>query len=562
VEIQREDNHAETIVELERPLILSPERWGKCLRCSEAGLEHACFGKRNFIGERRFHNTCPRSILPQKLGFPRYLSVRRHPVREIEHRYILEFQCASTSPFEGVVGWSIWNYLILQLCNHDLFVQRFVVAIGALIKSNDAAAPPRDGIAQDDKASLAKMHKEFALIEYGKAIKFAQNALKSTQPRQVLTACLLIFCFEGLLSNRHIALSHVVTGHACLRNWLTKQDRTGSRECSPSSPVPFAVDDELVEAFEYLDLQISTIYDTRSIDTHRTILHDGQSRMRCMPPIFRTMAEARRYLNIAMRQSYHFLATTWPVVNAGALIRDFSGKPPGDITVTTGFNIYSTSYHVPSSIRTEQNEFASYLQKWSEAFDPLYQATQHPENAGTRDHILGTLLRIHAITTEIITAGVLFTEEYSYDVFLPYFREIIALVNIVVDDYRKTSTQKTLACGGFFLGLGITPSLYLLAMRCRDRILRRQAIEVLRGWHPEGCWDSKLIAEMAVFLLEVEEEGIHGDIIPEKSRAVITAICEAPCQYDGKYCALVQCVQRRGTSDGGPVWTERMINYT
>jgi hypothetical protein len=29
VEIERQDNDAETIVELERPLILSPERWSK-----------------------------------------------------------------------------------------------------------------------------------------------------------------------------------------------------------------------------------------------------------------------------------------------------------------------------------------------------------------------------------------------------------------------------------------------------------------------------------------------------------------------------------------------------
>jgi hypothetical protein len=45
MEIQREDNDAETIVERERPVILSPERWGKCLRCSEAGLEFVCFEK-------------------------------------------------------------------------------------------------------------------------------------------------------------------------------------------------------------------------------------------------------------------------------------------------------------------------------------------------------------------------------------------------------------------------------------------------------------------------------------------------------------------------------------
>jgi hypothetical protein len=43
-----------------------------------------------------------------------------------------------------------------------------------------------------------------------------QNALTKGEPKEVLGACDLVFCFEILLDNRHGAvgaLTHAITGH-------------------------------------------------------------------------------------------------------------------------------------------------------------------------------------------------------------------------------------------------------------------------------------------------------------------------------------------------------------
>jgi hypothetical protein len=129
----------------------------------------------------------------------------------------------------------------------------------------------------------------------------------------------------------------------------------------------------------------------------------------------------------------------------------------------------------------------------------------------------------------------------------------------VVESHRKKSGQ-THKSAGFLLDLGITAPLYLLITRCRDHNLRANAIELLRGWHVEASWQPRLIAEIGDFVMDVEEEGNAGGFIPEQSRAVVTGVCEEP-QRQTRHEAVLQCVQRYGGPDGGPVWHERRVFF-
>jgi hypothetical protein len=70
-----------------------------------------------------------------------------------------------------------------------------------------------------------------------------------------------------------------------------------------------------------------------------------------------------------------------------------------------------------------------------------------------------------------------------------------------------------------------------------------------------------MIAEIGEFLVDVEEEDCPEGIIPERSRAVITRVCEAPDSRNGNQEALIQCVKRYGSPDGGPEWKERMVHW-
>ena len=481
---------------------------------------------------------------------------------ELENRYFEHFQRKATSGFQGIMDWSVWNHLVLQLTHREPFVRESVVAIGALIRSLESGISSAEFTARDNGApGVATMHKQFALVRYGRAVKAMQAALTSAEPRQVLVACLLVFCFEILLNNRHGALTHAITGHRILQDWLTKHHKSALLDRDLRSPAPVTVDDELVDAFEHLDLQISTIYDARPIEFHQTVIDQGRYVIEHMPLVFSSLADAQRYLTAVMKQSHHFFATTWQYTEPSKLVADFVTTPPGPLAIVAGVNTNSPSFVVPDFLRIQQKPFAKDVLRWSQAFEPLFQRTQLVEKVGSKNYVTSALLKMHGINTRILLAGVLFTEECLYDVFLPQFKDMIDLITIIATTHHKnTADQKGLGPGGFILGLGITAPLYLLCTRCRDRTIRRKGIKILRGWHAEACWDPLLIAEICEWIMEVEEEDCPEGIIPEKSRAIITRVCEAPDEKNGKH-ALIQCLKRYGGPDGGPVWKERMVYW-
>jgi hypothetical protein len=84
--------------------------------------------------------------------------------------------------------------------------------LSAIKSGNSSTELARD----DGPSGVATMHKQCAILRYGRAVKGMQNALTKGEPKEVLGACVLVFCFKILLDNRHGAvgaLTHAITGH-------------------------------------------------------------------------------------------------------------------------------------------------------------------------------------------------------------------------------------------------------------------------------------------------------------------------------------------------------------
>jgi hypothetical protein len=229
----------------------------------------------------------------------------------VESKYLQHFHNKSCSGLDGLVPWSIWNHLILQLSNREPFIYDSCVAIGALMKAVEINESMLAGVACGPSTfQMAKMHREYALLKYGKAVKTMQKALVGAELRLILIACLIVYYFENLVSNRHSALSHGSSGQQLLRDWLARYDQVIPDNRHQYSPAPAIIDDELVEAFDHIDLQISTICDTRPLEHHRTAIREGLNAVKRMPSTFHDLEEAQRYLVVVMRRCHHFLATT------------------------------------------------------------------------------------------------------------------------------------------------------------------------------------------------------------------------------------------------------------
>jgi len=436
-------------------------------------------------------------------------------------------------------------------------VRDSVVAIGALVKSFETADPARVVSAADKDDPLAKMHFEFALLKYGRAVQRMRSALESSSLQDRLLGCLLVFCFEALLNNRHAAIAHIVSGYGLLQDSLV-ENKPGDEACYGwLCTMKSGVDEELVDAFEHLDMQISTVYDARPPKVHESILEFSTTRW--MPSYFRDLTEARKYLTIVQRRCHHFMAISWVTTKSMTLYRELV-NPPFNVAVVTGCNIFSTPYEVPDEIRIQQVVYAEEIARWSKAFHHLFEKICFPGAQESRDYVVGTLLRIHAITTRIFVASTTITEEVLYDAFLPEFRLLLTLAKRIVATKKEPNKYST-GMRGFRIDLGIVAPLFLLLLRCRNGIMRREAISILRDWHPEAIWHHQLIAEIGNFIMETEEAGLDGGYIPESARAVITATCEGAGLNGAKH-VLLQCCQRRGGPNGELKWHEKYITYT
>lgn len=91
-----------------------------------------------------------------------------------------------------------------------------------------------------------------------------------------------------------------------------------------------------------------------------------------------------------------------------------------------------------------------------------------------------------------------------WDDFLPQIKEMLILGEKIISSDSSGSTCTTMFC----LDMGIVPPLYNLATLCKDSVIRRKAIALLRSTsRQEGIWNSLMSAEAAERLLVLEENG-------------------------------------------------------
>lgn len=478
---------------------------------------------------------------------------------QVEKRYIHFFLDKSTTGFQGMVDWTLWNRVMMQSSHQQPFVRQFVIAIAALIKSFQVPTLTNRSNAQiQDAKSLATLHRRYALGRYNEAIKTFQSQVSKSETKQVLYSTLLIFFFEALLDNRGSALPHLLEGLRLLRSH-TSQNLSQHRSYL-SKKSSLGLEDELIEAFEHLDLQVCTVFDVRPLDYHNDILDESVEDIKKMPANFYDLSEARKWLNLVMARAHHFLATTWPITETSSLTKDFVSMNAPGLIVATGFNIFSTPHRLAPELASEQLQHKQELNRWSSSFEPVLSRCRSPDFVGSRDFLIATLMRIHVIGTEIVLAGVLFVRETSYDRFFPEFEELLRLAEIIVDAYKKRETKAGPEDMAFSMDLGLTPQLFLIILRCRDSSMRRRVIAILDTWYVEVCWNPRLITQIGQFIMEVEGESSKEDPIPESRRAILSRIAEGS-PHAGQNVCLMQVVQKCGGPDGTPLWTEKLAEY-
>jgi hypothetical protein len=109
-----------------------------------------------------------------------------------------------------------------------------------------------------------------------------------------------------------------------------------------------------------------------------------------------------------------------------------------------------------------------------------------------------------------------FKSDTVYDALTAEFREIMDLAKLFLEHDKLESLSKRAI---FTFDDPFISSVYIIILKCRDLILRREAITLLES-HPRrgGVMDSALMAKIGTLQMNIEEAGSEGSYIPEHAR--------------------------------------------
>ncbi|RQM08000.1 hypothetical protein DH86_00004267, partial [Scytalidium sp. 3C] len=167
-------------------------------------------------------------------------------------------------------------------------IRNAVIALTALHQASEAVQQSRS-LSFDRLGLVANMHHRKAIEYYSKAIQIMRKAAASGKQdiRTTLVTCFMIFGFEAFHGNIALAVAQVHTGIALMQEW--KQNYF----CNKS---PYrAPDDEVIETFLSLEVQIMTFLDERPYKSHVVLRQEYAEKIRNMPSCFASLWQASKY---------------------------------------------------------------------------------------------------------------------------------------------------------------------------------------------------------------------------------------------------------------------------
>jgi len=406
----------------------------------------------------------------------------------------------------------------------------------------------------------ARLH-EFALEHYDKflAATKAQMAQATRQQgrRLAMVSSLLVVCIENMQRHPRNALTHAWQGLN-----LVAELKDDNEEFDPrirnglSTPAPKYIEDELLQQFNRMELQILHMYDTHTGERKPRLMTEGTLSVRNMPEIFVDINEAKLYLDLVMRRALRFMAYSLagkpPMVRFKedpdeASLFDLEGfsqalEFPDGLQVSANPSLSTRAVQcrdefivlnstcrpllprhateLTITLQAEQEAYIEENRRWSKAFEQLFRASLSDMNSIDAFRVL--LMKVHSLSSSMHLACRFSTTQLIWDSFTPQMESLVDMSRTIL---KHPYSDVVFSGRSFTFDVGLIHPLLTPAVCCRDRRIRREAIELLstRTWR-EAQWVSRLSADVAIFMMETEEEGVETDFIPEWARAKLTAV--------------------------------------
>ncbi|KAH9984773.1 hypothetical protein F4779DRAFT_632528 [Xylariaceae sp. FL0662B] len=471
----------------------------------------------------------PKGITPPQTPIESSLTLHRPSILSFdpqEAQYFLLFREHTASELSGFFDSSFWTRSVLQECHAEEAIRHSVVALGALYKTLEKMSESPPGSPSDivDTTDHAARHWEVAFKHYSLALK---SMISTTSPDQAtqrmsLMATVLLACFDSFIGDHKKAIMQIQSGLRLLET-LRAERRNAFL---PKAEEP--VEQDLLQMFTRLAIQAKS-YDMafhfpQPFVIHLTPQHgdypasppsDGCSPMSTsqvqIPEVFQSLIEARLAWDTLCEQMMRFTEKLFKFTT----------------TVTTTVSPMGV---LPNSLKQYGKGFGEKLEAWARAFEPILMSRMAPAKS-SQEKIGIAVLKMNQIMGRILFYMTFSDSELQFDAFMPYFEDIVDLAMEVVGDEERRAAAKRCPnpdyCrhqpvhedifGGqytarhikpsFSADLGIVPPLFVVATKCRDPLIRRRAIQLLRtSSRREGMWDSELTARIGMWITAIEEE--------------------------------------------------------
>ncbi|KAI9677499.1 MAG: hypothetical protein M1817_006453 [Caeruleum heppii] len=473
-----------------------------CNRCTSTGRTCDGYGVLTTTGPRDVtHRTHlrPVSSLSTVVISP-YSFTRTVQEKHLFHHFL----SCSAPAFAGYFDSSLWEQIVPRV-GHDVpAVRHAIFALSALHEAE--LKSPVTIIA--DGVSHATRH-------YGRAIT-ALNQLITTGHGSldlVLVACGLLVCCDVLQGNNLAALVHLQAGLAIL-----SRERNESLRSSAEHDTVRSIDSEhyrlAASIFLRFDLQASKF------------AHRCPSRISSPSPAsdsFLTLEQSRAALNEISHASYLFLRT--------------GGEEAKYLSLSS----------IPDQIIRTRASLETRLSQWFKSFSTFLRSSSTTLNA--KDLTSAAILRIHYRSLRILLSTQFRSEQTAFNEHATGFQEMVDLASTVVA--YQSALPPTIT-----FDMAIIEPLYFTALKCRDPVIRRRAIELLGRAGREGVWHGQMMQAVAAHVVELEERLSKDEGYLEELAYIHGVGIDR--DGDGRR-ATVECSRRK--SDGTWEWIKGHVEW-
>ncbi|GFF50316.1 hypothetical protein IFM51744_07306 [Aspergillus udagawae] len=382
-------------------------------------------------------------------------------------RRAFEYYCQRAGPtIAGSIGCPFWTGAVLKSCRSEPAIWDAIIAISALYENLDPFLGPP--MVTEAVPSL-RMPRE-AFLWYLRSVENVRSQLarNKVHPQIALTSCVLYTCAEMLQGDVAKAISLYRQAVQLILSWQRQSPRL--------SETTLAVKDMMMPLLVRLG---AAMFITTNCSP------EGLSDLLATPSNPGSL-------------SFEAAQTAILKLIAEALILRRSGARH----CCSGHKVPSTMF----DLTVQQRTLARQLDEWDCVFAFLRSAEGHPQLYSPDRRAIPVLLSIRSAAS-IMISTCFAVQETAYDEHIGQFRLIV--------EHAAAATHAPVEWGdpqpGFTFEADVGPPLFFTAVKCRDQILRRTALELLRQTPKvQSMFKSMSWATLAEMVIQIEEGSVQG----------------------------------------------------